>query len=124
MSPALAKRVSFLERYKSGLEQQINENPKRTTPKLQFQTTAGLIDQLRPLRLTTELSRREGKAYDDIVGLINEHAGVKVELTVDESNRVIALERSITQFQGSLGPDLSQQPTPQAVANSYVSLSR
>lgn len=124
LSPALAKRVAFLERYKSGLEEQINENPNRITLKLQFQSAAGLIDQLKPLRLTTELSRREGKSYDDIVGLINEHVGVKVELTVEESNKVIALERSITQFQGSLGPDLSQQPTPQAVANAYVSLSR
>lgn len=121
---ATAKRVAFLERYKNTLAEQINNNPDRRTPQLQYQTAIKLIDQLKPLRLTTELSIAERKAYDDIVELINDHTDVKIELTAKESGRVIALERSIADFQSSLGPDLSQQPTPQAVANAYISLSR
>jgi len=124
LDPVKAKRVTFLERYKNNLEAQINKNPGRQTPQIRFQNVASLIDQLKPLRLTTELSQAERKAYDDVVGLMNEHAGRKIELSADESDRVIALERSITQFQGSLGPDLSQQPTPQAVSNAYVALTR
>ena len=61
-------------------------------------------------------------AYDDIVELINDHTGVKIELTAAESSKVAALESSIAQFQSILGPDLSQQPTAQAVANAYATL--
>jgi len=124
LDPATAKRVAFLERFKNNLEDIINSNPDRLAPQRQFQSVAGLIDQLKPLRLTTDLSRTEAKTYDNIVNLMNDHVGHEIELSVKDSNRVIALERSIALFQGSLGPDLSQQPTPQAVANAYVSLSR
>ncbi len=64
------------------------------------------------------------KATLIIVELINDHAGVKIELTAQESDKVAALESSIANFRGSLGPDLSTQPTPQAVANAYIALTR
>lgn len=124
LPPALAKHVAFLERYKDGLEKQIDENPDRLTTKIRFQAVSGLLDQLAPLRLTNNLSRVERKTYNDIVELMNDHSGLKIELTAEESDRIIVLERSIAGFQNSLGPDLSQQPTPQAVANAYISLSR
>ena len=124
LDPATAKRVAFLERYKDSLEETINRSPGRLTPQLQFQNVSSLINQLKPLRLTSDLSIAERKTYNDIVELMNDHVGTKVELTAEQNNRVIALERSIAQFQGSLGPDLSQQPTPQAVANAYTALTR
>lgn len=124
LPPATAKRVAFLERFKNNLEDIINSNPDRLAPQLQFQSVNRILNQLNPLRLTTDLTRAEAKTYDNIVTLMNDHVGHKVELSVKDSNRVIALERSIALFQGSLGPDLSKQPTPQAVANAYVSLTR
>ena len=121
---ATAKRVAFMERFKASLGQQISENPERHSLQLDFQSVDRIIDQLKPLRSTSQLSKAEAKAYDDIVELINDHAGIKVELTAAESNRVEALESSIVQFQNVLGPDPSSQPTAQAVANAYTALTR
>lgn len=119
-----AKRVAFIERFKASLEAQINENPERHSLQLQFQSIDRQLKALKPLRSPTQLSKAESKAYDDIVGLINDHAGVKIELTVAEWTKVEALESSITKFQANLGPDPSQQPTAQAVANAYTALVR
>ena len=121
---ATAKRVAFLERFKETVSQQINEDPERHSLQLKFQSIDGLIKQLKPLRSPTQLSKAEIKTYDDIVELINDHAGVKIELTAAESSKVAALEGSIAQFQSILGPDLSQQPSAQAVANAYTALIR
>jgi hypothetical protein len=121
---ATAKRVAFMERFKESVQQQINADPDRHSLQLKFQSITRVIDTLKPLRSPSQLSKAESKTYDDIVELINEQAGVKIELSVAESNKVAALESSITTFQSILGPDLSQQPTPQSVANAYVALTR
>lgn len=119
---ATAKRVAFLERFKDTVEQQINKDPERHSLQLKFQSIDTVINNLKPLRAPSQLSRAESKTYDDIVELINDHTGVKIELTAAESRKVAALESSIAQFQSILGPDLSQQPTAQAVANAYATL--
>lgn len=119
-----AKRVAFIERFKASLEAEINASPERHSLQLKFQAINRQLNALKPLRSPTELSKAESKAYDDIVGLINEHAGVKIELTVAESAKVAALESSISKFQANLGPDPSQQPSAQAVANAYTALAR
>jgi hypothetical protein len=121
---ATAKHVAYLERFKESVEQQINKDPERHSLQLKFQSIDSLINNLKPLRAPSQLSKAESKTYDDIVELINDHAGVKIELTAAESIKVAALESSIAQFQSILGPDLSQQPTAQAVANAYIALSR
>lgn len=124
LDSATAKHVAFLERYRDSLEDQISENPDRRTPQIRIRSAIAQIKQLKPPRLTTELSIAERKTYDDIVELINDHAGIKIELTARESDKVIALENSIRNFRALLGPDISQQPTPQAVARAYISLAR
>ncbi len=121
---ATAKRVAFLERFRDTIEEEITNNPERFSLRAKFQGIDGLIKTLKPLRATSELSLAERKTYDDIVELINDHTGIKLELTAVESDKVAALERSIVALQSSLEPDLSQEPTPQAVARAYISLSR
>jgi len=121
---ATAKRVAFLERIKESLQQQINKDPERHSLQLKFQSIDTVINNLKPLRAPSQLSRVESKTYDDIVEMINDHTGVKIKLTAAESRKVAALESSIAQFQSILGPDLSQQPTAQAVANAYTALIR
>ncbi|MFQ5625267.1 MAG: hypothetical protein ACE5FM_01265 [Methyloligellaceae bacterium] len=121
---AIAKRVAFFERFRDTIEQQINDNPDRFSLQLKFQSVVKQLDVLKPLRSTSQLSVAERKAYDDIVELINDHAGVKIELTSQESDKVDTLKRSIEQFENSLGPDISKQPTPQAVARAYTALTR
>ena len=119
---ATAKHVAFLERFKNTVQEQINNAPERHSLALKFQSISGIINSLSPLRSPASLSKAESKTYDDIVELINDHVDVKVELTAAETVKVAALESSIAQFQSALGPDPSQQPTAQAVANAYVSL--
>lgn len=119
---ATAKQVAFMERFRDSVKQQINEDPERHSLALKFQSISGQIDALKPLRSPSQLSKAERKTYDDIVELINDHAGVKIELTSRESIKVATLQSSIANFQGALGPDLSTQPTPQAVARAYSSL--
>lgn len=114
------KRVEFMERFKDNLEQQIIENPERLSLQQKFQAVSAQIDSLTPLRPITQLSRVEAKVYDETVELINDYAGVKVELTAAESRRVAALEESIANFQ-SLLPDFGQ-PSAQQVARAYTSL--
>ncbi len=121
---ATAKQVAFMERFKESVEQQISDNPERHSLALKFQSISGQIDLLKPLRSPSQLSKAERKTYDDIVKLINDHAGVKIELTAQESDKVAALQSSIANFQGSLGPDPSTQPSAQAVANAYTALIR
>lgn len=121
---ATAKRVAFMERFKDTLEGQINKDPERLSLQQKFQSVSSVINRLKPLRAPSQLSKAEGKTYDDIVKLINDHVGVKIELTVVESTKVAALESSIINFQNILGPDISQQPTAQAVSNAYVALTR
>lgn len=123
LDPATARRVEFMERYKATLEQEINLNPERLSIQQRFQAVSRQIEQLTPLRSTNQLSRAETRAYNDIVAVINDYVGVKVELTAEESRRVEALGRSLLNFQAALGPDPSQQPTSEDVARAYTSLS-
>jgi hypothetical protein len=121
---ATAKRVAFMERFKDTIQQQINKDPERHSLQLKFQSIVRQLDALNPLRSPSQLSKAERKTYDDIVELINDHAGVKIELTAQESDKVAVLQSSIANFQGSLGPDPSTQPSAQAVANAYTALIR
>ncbi len=119
---ATQKRVKFMLRFKDNLETELNENPERFSLQQRFQAISRQIDSLTPLRPMSQLSRAEVKNYDDVVELINDHAGVKIELTAAEARRVAALEDSIASFQGSL-PDFSQ-PSAQQVSRAYSSLAR
>jgi len=121
---ATAKRVAFMERFKDTIQQQINKDPERHSLQLKFQSIVRQLDALNPLRSPSQLSKAERKTYDDIVELINDHAGVKIELTAQESDKVAVLQSSIANFQGLLGPDPSTQPSVQAVANAYIALIR
>ncbi len=121
---ATAKRVAFMERFKDTIQQQINKDPERHSLQLKFQSIVRQLDALNPLRSPSQLSKAERKTYDDIVELINDHAGVKIELTAQESDKVAVLQSSIANFQGLLGPDPSTQPSAQAVANAYIALIR
>jgi len=124
LDDATAKHVAFLERFRDSISDQITNDPERISLLLKYQGIDGLIKSLNPPRATSQLSLAERKAYDDIVELINDHTGVKLELTASESDKVASLESSIVKFQSTLGPDISQQPTPQTVTRAYVSLSR
>lgn len=119
---ATAKRVAFLERFRDSIEEQVIRSPDRKSLREKFNAIVQQIDKMKPLRQTSQLSKAERRTYDDIVVLINDHIGAKVELSTRESDRVASLEASITQFQAFVGADLSQQPTPQAVARAYTSL--
>lgn len=119
---ATAKRVAFLERFRDSVELQVERSPDRKSLKEKFSAVVQQIDRMKPLRQTSQLSKAERRTYDDIVELINDHIGAKVELSSRESDRVASLEASIEQFQAFVGADLSQQPTPQAVARAYTSL--
>lgn len=122
LDDAKARKIAFIERFHATIEQQLNDDPERRSLQLKFQAISRQLTALKPLRAPSQLSRVESKAYDDIVELINDHAGVKIELSTTESAKVAALERSIAQFQSSLGPDPSQQPSARAVANAYTAL--
>lgn len=120
LDPTLRKRIEFMERYKDTLEKELSFNPDRLSLQRAFRGIASQIDRLNPLRSPAQLRGQEIKAYDDIVELINNHAGAKVELTVAESRRVEALQKAISDFQSQV-PDLSQ-PTPQQAARAYTAL--
>ncbi len=120
LDDATQKRVEFMQRFKDDLEKQIGENPERHSLQLRFQAIAKQIDSLAPLRSASSLSRRDAKVYDDTVQLINDHAGIKVELTAAESRRVSALEETITKYQDAF-PGASQFSS-QVVARAYASL--
>lgn len=124
LDDATAKKVAFMERFQATIEQQLNDDPERRSLQLKFQAISRQLAALNPLRSPTQLSKAESKTYDDVVELINNHAGVKIELTTAESNKVAALESSIAQFQGAIGPDPASQPSAQAVANAYTALIR
>ncbi len=120
LSDATQKRVDFMERFKDGLEKQIGENPERHSLQLRFQAVARQIDTLAPLRAASQLSRTDAKLYDDTVRLINDHAGIKVELTAAESSRVAALEETVAKYQDAFSQ--VSQPSSRSVANAYTSL--
>lgn len=122
LSATLTKRVEYLERVKANLEEQFNANGDNQTLRRQFQSISRLLTELTPPRPVSQLSRAETKAYDDLAELINEHAGVDIQLSSRDSIRVEQLESSIIDMQANLGPDASTQPTSQAVARAYARL--
>ncbi len=122
LDPARAKQVARIERVKDNLEARLNESPENRTLLQQFQSTLRIIAQLKPLRNVKELSPAEARAYDLAVEAVNDHVGVKIELSVKETRRVNDLENSIAQLQTLLPPDFSQRPTAAAVSRAYVRL--
>ena len=98
---ATARRVEYFERVRDSIETQLNANPGRQSLQILFRAAVNQIDTLKPLRSPSDLSPTERKVYDDVVELINDHAGVKIALTARESDRVEALEASIARFEGA-----------------------
>lgn len=122
LSASLTKRVEYLERVKEDLKEQFNDNGDNETLRRQFQSISRLLTELTPPRPISQLSRAETKAYNDLADLINEHAGVDIQLSSRDAIRVEQLEKTVVDMQANLGPDPSQQPTPQAVARAYTRL--
>lgn len=120
LSDARKRQIEFMQRYKDNLELQISESPGRITLQQAFRSVSSQLERLNPLRSASELNPREAKAYDDIVELMNDHTGVKVEITAAETRRVEALQKAISDFQSRL-PDFSQPSASQA-ARAYASL--
>lgn len=120
---AQADRVALLERLNTTYEDKVIANPDNRTARQQLQTVTRLIAELQPRRPVTELSKAEARSYDDLVALVNERAGAKVELTVKEATKVAALQRSISELQAVLPPDSSGQPTAADVSRAYARLS-
>lgn len=119
---ARAKQVERLERYQDTLESRLTENPENRTVLQQLQSVSRLIAQQKPLRSVSELTPAEARAYDELVELVNERAGAKVELTVKEAKRVEELQRSISDLEALQPADIAQQPTPGQVARAYARL--
>ena len=121
LDPQKAKTVERLERIKDNLEAKLTANPESKTLLAQFQSAFKVLSDLAPLRDVKSLSQAEQRAYDLAVEAVNEHVGVKIELTAKEAIRVAELDASISQLQ-SLVPDTTGQPTASAVAQAYVRL--
>lgn len=120
LDPTLRKRIEFMERYKDTLEKQLSESPDRLSLQRAFRGVASQLDRLNPLNSPAQLRGQAAKTYDDLVELINDHAGVKVELTVAENRRVEALQKAISDFASQV-PDVSQ-PSAQQAARAYTAL--
>lgn len=120
LNPSLQKRVDYLNRVKDDVEEQFNLNGDNETLRRRFQSLTRIISQLAPQRAVHQLSNAEQKVYDDIAVLINDHAGVKLQLSARESKRVADLEESIINLQASLGADPASQPTAGQVARAYT----
>lgn len=119
LNPVVEKRVEQLERVKATVEEALNAN-NTDTLRAQFQNITAQIEALTPPRAVSQLSSTERRAYDDLAILINDHVGAKLQLNSRETIRVAELESSIINLQGLLAPDITQQPTPQAVARAYT----
>jgi|GEM_PF-1802590 len=120
LNPSLQKRVDYLNRVKDDVEEQFNLNGENETLRRRFQNLTKLVGQLAPPRAVHELSNGEKRVYDDIAELINDHAGVKLQLSARESERVADLEESIINLQASLGADPASQTTAGQVARAYT----
>jgi len=117
-----ARRVETLERIKEKVQLRFESKPDNSTLRAQLRNLIAQIGILKVPRSVSSLSPAERKTYDDLTKLINDHAGVKVQLTSREAIRVADLEKSIIDLQGQLPPDISTQPTPQAVSRAYARL--
>lgn len=96
-----ARRVEYFERVLESVNAQLNANPGRQSLHVMYRAISNQLNTLKPLRSPSQLSPAERRVYDDVVELINDHAGVKVELTAREADRVEALQKSIARFQGA-----------------------
>lgn len=121
LDPVTLRRVESLERIKAGYEEALLENPENKTLSAQFQSITTLINNLTPPREVKSLSVSEKRLYDELAELINDHAGVKLQLNSREAIRVAELEASILQLQ-ELAPASLAQPSSFAVARAYVRL--
>jgi len=121
LDPILQKRVDQFTRVKTTLETALNANNSDTL-RAQFQRVSSHIDSLTPPRAVSSLSKAEQREYDKLAVLINDHAGVKIQLSSRETIRVAQLEQSISNLQGQLASGASQQPTSQQVARAYTRL--
>jgi len=123
LNPIQQKQLDRLERVKSTLEEAVSRSPESATIRAQFQNIVKLIEEVNPPRAVSELSISERKAYDDLAELINDRAGVEIQLSARDTIRVAELENSILNLQSQLPPDASQQPTSQQVSQAYMRLS-
>jgi hypothetical protein len=123
LNKQIAQQVERLERVQATLEERVAENPSNRTALQQFQSINRAIANLKPLREVKELSKAETRAYNEAVEAINDHVGIKIELTAKEAVRVAELESSIASLQALVPPDIASQPTPAQVARAYVRLS-
>ena len=123
LDPSAQKRVDTLKRIKTTLEFAVDANPESATIRAQFQNVSKQLADQNPSRPISALSVAEKKAYDDLAELINETAGVEIQLSSKDTLRVAALESSILDLQSQLGDDPSQQPSSLSVNRAYTRLS-
>lgn len=122
LDPRAQKRVDVLKRIKDTVEFALERNPDSATLRSQFQNIARQLTEQNPSRAISALSVSEKNAYDDLAELINDAAGVDIQLSAKDTLRVAALESSILELQSQLGDDPSQTPTAGAVNRAYSRL--
>lgn len=113
------RRFEQLERFKTNLEEQL-ENGAGDIVRQQFRNVSRQIQELSPPRQIGQLSIAEQREYERLVEEVNNYAGAKLVLNVQESIRVAALENTINELSSSLPPDPSSQPTAADVSRAYA----
>lgn len=122
LNPSNAARLKRLENYRTSLQNSIADGDDTATTRNRLQ---GVIKQINDVNVPREvhtLSVSEQKQYDELVELVNNHAGAKLVLNAKESKRVYDLQQSISQLSSLLPADTSGQPTAAAVARAYTRL--
>lgn len=114
-----ARTLERLERVKVVLEEQLADGGGDII-RQQFRNISRQIAELAPPRQVGELSLAEQRQYEELVEEVNNYAGAKLVLNVQESIRVANLERAINDLSSSLPPDQSSQPTSAEVARAYA----
>lgn len=122
LSPSAQQRVDMLKRIKTTLESAVDANPENATIRAQFQNVSRQLAAQNPSRPISALSIAEKRAYDDLAELINDTAGVSIQLSSKDTLRVSTLESSILDLQSQLGEDPTQLPSAQSVNRAYVRL--
>lgn len=122
LNPAAQKQVDLLKRVKDTLEIALDRNSDSATLRAQFQNVARQLATQNPSRPISALSVSEKNAYDDLAVLINEAAGVSIQLSAKDTLRVAALEASILELQSQVGEDPAGQPSAAAVSRAYTRL--
>ncbi len=122
LDPSAQQRVDTLKRIKATLEIAVDSNPDNATIRAQFQNVSKQLAAQNPSRPISALSVAEKRAYDDLAELINETAGVAIQLSSKDTLRVSTLESSILELQSQLGEDPTKLPSAQAVNRAYTRL--